>query len=47
MTTQILCPYCGTELKIVNDRCFCPNCGFIEKEEETNSNGDKYKGYIG
>jgi len=32
------CPYCGTKLKETNlGRWFCPNCGIIEKEEESES----------
>ena len=28
------CPYCGTPIKVVQGKCFCPNCGFIEENEE-------------
>ena len=28
------CPYCGIELKIVNNKWYCANCGFIEENGE-------------
>lgn len=30
------CPYCGTPLKVVKGRWFCPNHGFIDEQEENN-----------
>ena len=28
------CPYCGVELKIINNRWYCPNHGFIDENKE-------------
>ena len=40
------CPICGTEIKIVNNRWFCPNHGFLD-EEETKDEESKYNSYFG
>lgn len=38
MRQKHLCPYCGIEIKIVNKRWFCVNCGFIDEELDPDEN---------
>jgi len=39
-----LCPYCGVELKEIENGLLCPNCGIIEEEQESNN---KIPSYVG
>ena len=39
------CPYCGCEMKKLDDDAyFCPNCGIIKNQKE--SEKDSYIGYV-
>lgn len=41
----INCPYCGTKVKKVIDKYFCPNCGVVAYE--TDKEDEKERSYIG
>lgn len=38
------CDYCGTLLKVVDGKLFCPNCGIVDEMKDDDSN---YRSYIG
>lgn len=40
-----LCPKCGANLKVVNNRWYCPNHGFVDEDEKDDE--DAHRGYLG
>ena len=44
---MVNCPDCGTTLKLVDGRWFCPNHGFVFNDQEEDKEEFKERSYLG
>jgi len=41
------CPICGTTMRVIDGKLYCPNHGFIQNEEDAEENNkDKKRDYV-